>query len=127
MNLTKGDRMDYKDKYYRVSEFFNDKIRFVAIAIRMYGCHQKPAYIEQELEELRVDKFAKELDHILTLDKNTIILLNYSINTTIKVSRKYHFNPVTELAIGAGLEGYKYPRQEQEEIKEYNRQTRFEF
>lgn len=114
-------------KYYAICEHLDDKIQYTALAVRLVGCHQKPAYIKQEMEELRVDKFEKELDYLYELDAKALLVVKSYIATVIKISRKYHFNPANELPIGCILEGYKYPRKEKVIVDKNKKQSSFDF
>jgi len=101
--------MDTIGKYYRVSEILNDNLKDVAIALRIAGCTDKPAYIHQELCEGRVEKFDNDFDFLMdaiTNEKARYLLFAY-IRDFKKLSHKFHFSMTHETSIGAINEQYK--------------------
>ena len=104
--------MDAVSKYYAISEVLNDNLRDVAIAIRISGCNQKPAYIHSELIEGRVEKFNEEFDFMLDLIKTpqSLYLLQAYIRDIKKLSHKFKFSMTHETRIGAINPNYQSKR-----------------
>jgi hypothetical protein len=95
--------MDTLDKYYAISEKFNDELIDVVIALRASGASQKPALIIRDLQELWISKYSASMDYLYDAvndEKVLRVIKGYIINIHL-LSRKYNFNPTHGTKIGS--------------------------
>lgn len=109
--------MDTVDKYYAISEKFNDELIDIVIALRASGANQKPALIIRDLQELWISKYSESMDYLYDVvsdEKALRVLKGYIINIHL-LSHKYNFNPTHGTKIGS-INAIQSSQPTQEEI-----------